>query len=50
MEVFLEAFGEPWAFENHAKVYNYMEFHGLDPCGAESVSGSAFGKGLACIL
>ena len=50
MEVFWEAFGEPWTFENHAKVYNYMHFQGLDPCGAESVSGSAFGRGLACVF
>ena len=50
LEWFWEAFGEPWTLENHAKVYNYMHFQGLDPFGAESVPGSAFGRGLACIL
>ena len=50
MEVFWEAFGEPWTLENHAKVYNYMHFQGLEPFGAESVSGSAFGRGLACVF
>ena len=48
--MFWEAFWEPWTFENHAKVYNYMHFQGLDPCGAESVSGSVFGRGLACVF
>jgi len=48
--VFWEAFGEPWTFENHTKVYNYMHFQGLDPFGAESVSGSALGRGLACVF
>ena len=43
MEVFWKAFGEPWALENHAKVYNYMHFQGLGPFCAESGSGSAFG-------
>ena len=47
--MFWEAFGEAWAPENHAKVYNYMHFQGLGPFGAESVSGSAFGRDLACI-
>ena len=47
--MFWEAFGEAWSPENHAKVYNYMQFQGLGPFGAESVSGSAFGKVLACI-
>ena len=47
--MFWEAFGEAWAPENHAKVYNSMHFQGLGPFGAESVSGSAFGKVLACI-
>ena len=50
MEVFWEAFGEPWTLENHAKVYNYMHFQGLDPFGAESVSGSASGRGLGCVF
>ena len=27
-----------------------MHFQGLDPFGAESVSGSASGKGLACVF
>ena len=27
-----------------------MHFQGLDPFGAESVSVSAFGKGLACVF
>ena len=48
--MFGEAIGEPWTFENQAKVYNFMQFQGLDPFGAESVSGSAFGRGLAHIL
>ena len=48
--MFWEALGEPCTFENHAKVYNHMQFQGLDPFGAESVSGSAFSKGLACSL
>ena len=48
--MFWEAFGEPWTFENHAKVYNCMHFQGLDHFGAESVSGSAFGRGLACVF
>ena len=30
-------------------MYNYMHFQGLGPFGAESVSGSAFGRDLACI-
>ena len=47
--MFWEAFGEACAPENHAKVYNYMQFQGLGPFGAESVSGSAFGRDLACI-
>ena len=47
--MFWEAFGEAWAPENHAKVYNYMRFQGLGPFRAESVSGSAFGRDLACI-
>ena len=46
----MEVFWEPWAFENHAKVYNCMHFHALDPLGAESVSGSASGRGLACVF
>ena len=50
MDVFWEAFWEPWALENHAKVYKCMHFQGLDPFGAESVSGSAFGRGLACVF
>ena len=45
-----EVFGEPWTSENHAKVYNYMHFHALDPLGAESVSGSASGRGLGCVF
>ena len=48
--MFWEAFWEPWALENHAKVFNSMQFQGLDPFGAESVSGSAFGRGLACVF
>ena len=44
MEVFWEAFGEPWTLKNHAKVYNYMHFQCLDHFGAESVLGSAFGR------
>ena len=48
MHVFWDAFGEPRTLEYHAKVYNYMHFQGLDPFGVESVSGSAFGRGLAC--
>ena len=47
--MFWEAFGKAWAPENHAKVYNYMHFQGLGSFGAESVSGSAFGRDLACI-
>ncbi len=39
-----------WTLENHAKVFNCMHFQGLDPFVAESVSGSAFGRGLAGIL
>ena len=50
MEVFWEAFGEPWTLGNHAKVYNRIHFQGLDPFGAESVSGSASGRGLACVF
>ena len=50
MEVFWEVFGEPWTSENHAKVYNYMNFYALDPLGAESVSGSASGRGLGCVF
>ena len=50
MEVFWEAFGEPWTLGNHAKVNNYMHFQGLDPFGAESVSVSAFGRGLAFVF
>ena len=46
----LEAFGEPWTFANDAKVCNYMHFQGLDPFGAESVLGSASGRGLACVF
>ena len=42
--MFWEAFGEAWSPENHAKVYNYMHFQGLGSFGAESVSGSAFGR------
>ena len=41
-----EVFGKPWTSDNHAKVYNYMHFYALDPLGAESVSGSASGRGL----
>ena len=48
--MFWEAFGEPWTLEHHAKVYNYMHFQGLDPFGAESVSGSASGRGLGCVF
>ena len=47
--MFWEAFGEAWSPENHAKVYNYMHFQGLGSFGADSVSGSAFGRDLACI-
>ena len=47
--MFWKAFGKAWGPENHAKVYNYMHFQGLGPFGAESVSGSAFGRDLACI-
>ena len=47
--MFWEAFGEAWAPENHAKVYNCMQFQGLGPFEAESVSGSAFRRVLACI-
>ena len=47
--MFWEAFGQAWAPENHAKVYNRMHLQGLGPFEAESVSGSAFGKDLACI-
>ena len=36
-EVFWEAFGKPWALENHAKMYNYMYFQGLDPFFVRSV-------------
>ena len=50
LEMFWEAFGEPGALENHAKVYNYMHFQGLDPFAAESVSGSASGRGLGCVF
>ena len=50
MEVFWWVFGEPWTLENHAKVYNYMQFQGLDPFGAESVSGSASGRRLGCVF
>ena len=31
--MFWEVFGEPWTSGNHAKVYNYMHFHALDPFG-----------------
>ena len=48
--VFWEVFWEPWPLGNHAKVYNYMHFHALDPLGAESVSGSASGRGLGCVF
>ena len=47
--MFWESFGEPRALENHAQVYNYMHFQGLGPFGAESASGSALGRDLACI-
>ena len=47
--MFWEAFGEPWTLGNHAKAYNCMQFQGLDRLDAESVSGSAFGRGLAGI-
>ena len=50
LEAFWEAFGEPGALGNHAKVHNYMQLQGLHPFGAESVSGSAFGRGLGCIF
>ena len=43
--MFWEVFWEPWPPENHAKVYNYMQFHALDPVRAESLSGSASGRG-----
>ena len=47
--MFREALGEALAPGNHAKLYNYMQFQGLGPFGAESISGSAFGRVLACI-
>ena len=50
LEIFWEVFWKPWTLENHTKVYNYMHFQGLDPFGAESVSGSASGRGLGCVL
>ena len=50
MEVFWKVFGEPCPPENHAKVFNYMHFQGSDPLGAESVSGSASGRGLGCVF
>ena len=39
-----------WTLENHAKVCNYMQFQGLDPFDAESVSGSVSGRGLGCVF
>ena len=47
--MFWKAFGKAWAPENHAKVYNYMHFQGFGSFGPESVSGSGFGRDLACI-
>ena len=41
---------EPWASENHAKVYNCRQFHAFDPLGTESVSESASGRGLGCVF
>jgi len=48
--VCLGGIGSLEPLENHIEVYNCMHFHGLDPFGAESVSGSAFGTGPACVF